>query len=83
MKITVNELECVVDKVFAKGPHGPYAVATSDKPGFGREESITFSLSPDVWEEPAFPEPGNMVLLSDIRRKWKGWRAHRARFLRP
>lgn len=59
----------------------PYAVAKAD----GIPEPVTFSLDPDhqVWEEKEFPTAGTRVMLSDIRKNDKGWRAHKARFLRP
>jgi len=71
-------LKAVVQKVI-DGKHGCYAVANSDK----IEGSITFSLDPTVWKEKVYPQEGYMVVLSDIRKKSAGWRAHSARFLRP
>ncbi len=59
----------------------PYAVAAAD----GISAAVTFSLDPNhhVWEEPTYPIQGERVILSDIRKNDKGWRAHKARFLRP
>jgi hypothetical protein len=59
----------------------PYAIAKAD----GIPDSVTFSLDPDheVWEDQETPRAGTIVILSDIRKNDKGWRAHRARFLRP
>ena len=68
----------VVEKVILDGQHGPYAVAKDDRLG-----SVTFSLSPDVWREKRWPEPGIEVVLEDFRKKRAGWRAMSARFLRP
>ncbi len=61
------------------GPHGPFAIATTD----GIEGSVTFSLKPPVWKERTRPERGVHVLLKDIQFKRAGWRAERGRFLRP
>lgn len=69
----------IVQKVIVHGPHGPYAVATSDN----LEGSVTFSLRPSVWQEKSWPERGTVVVLSDIRRKRAGWRAQLGRFMRP
>jgi len=68
----------VVQKVITSGPHGPYAVAKSDE--FG---SVTFSLVSPVWQEKSWPERGNVVVLSDVRKKRAGWRAELGRFMRP
>ena len=59
----------------------PYASAQAD----GISEPVTFSLNPDhgVWEEKDSPIKGTIVFLSDIRKYAKGWRAHKARYLRP
>lgn len=59
----------------------PYAVAIAD----GIPNSVTFSINPihQVWEDRETPRAGTIVLLSDIRKNDKGWRAHKARFLRP
>jgi len=82
---------CTVHAVFPNGPHGPYALATSDDedlPG-----TVTFSLSPDnsVWRETRWPEGGHDVIVSDVTLKASSskkseesiWRAYSARFLRP
>lgn len=68
----------VVEKVYPNGPHGAYAVARSEQLG-----SVTFSLASPVWQEKDFPEPGIFVILSEIRRKRAGWRAHGGRFFTP
>jgi hypothetical protein len=44
---------------------------------------VTFSLEPTVWQEEDFPEAGNVVLLSKIRRKRAGWRAKAGRYYVP
>jgi hypothetical protein len=76
----MNDESCtaVVEKTIRNGKHGPYAVASADNLGL-----ITFSLEPPVWEESDWPEGGNIVILSEIRKKRAGWRANRGRFLRP
>jgi len=68
----------VVQKVFPNGKHGPYAVASHEKLG-----DVTFSLSQPVWEESDWPEEGNIVVLSKIRKKPAGWRSHSGRFFGP
>ena len=67
-----------VDKVVAKGNHGPYAVARNDELGL-----VTFSLDPPVWQEGEYPENGTIVILSNIQKKSAGWRAKSGRFFRP
>lgn len=62
------------------GKHGPYAVAEVEQPGI---ESVTFALYPPVWNEDDEPKPGIIVVLDDFRKKRRGWRAEKARFLRP
>ncbi len=69
----------VVQKLIPHGRHGPYAVATSNSM---KGCYITFSLRRDIWREKRQPEPGLHVMLSDIRKKERGWRAYRARFVR-
>ncbi len=69
-----------VQQVVRGGNHGPYVVTISDH----LKGSITFSLDHSVWLEQAEPEPGTMVVLEDIRyKRAAGWRAHKARFVRP
>ena len=66
----------------------PYAVATAR----GVSGTITFSLSRSfgVWKDEPWPKPGIQVVLGDLRKKQvknpskkSGWRAYKARFLRP
>lgn len=58
----------------------PYAIAIAS----GVSGTVTFSLGSDqkVWQEEAWPEHGMQVVLGDLRKK-QGWRALKARFLRP
>jgi len=72
-------IEAVIQKVVNDGNHGPYAVATCE----GLKGSITFSLEKPVWNEKDRPNRGDIVILDDIRKKRAGWRAQKARFLRP
>jgi hypothetical protein len=60
------------------GKHGPYAVVSVDSLG-----NVTFALDSPVWTEKDPPQRGEEVILSDIRKKRAGWRAHSARFRRP
>ena len=71
-----NSYKAVVQKIVRQGAHGPYAVATE-----AELVMVTFSLEPDVWEEKTWPEEGDVVVLSEIRKKRAGWRANRGRFL--
>lgn len=71
-------LRWVVQKVEKNGRHGAYAVAMDERLG-----SVTFSLTPEVWQEKRFPEAGSEVVLEDFQKKRAGWRAMSARFLRP
>lgn len=71
--------KAIVEKVIAKGHHGPYAVANSDQ----LAGSITFSLNKPVWQEEDWPEPGTYVALSALREKRAGWRAQQGRFWEP
>lgn len=44
--------------------------------------SITFAASEDVWDGKHPPEAGEFLVVSDIRQKPQGWRAHTARYFR-
>jgi hypothetical protein len=59
-----------------------YAVASACD-GTSIKGTITFSLakSRSVWQEDRWPEATDVVLLSDLRRKVRGWRAMSARFV--
>jgi len=75
-----GEVRAVVHSIVENGKHGPYAVATAE----GIEGTITFSLLPEKgWQEEIWPEPGNVVLLDDVRERRLGWRAHQTRLSRP
>ncbi len=73
-----NTYTAYVQKVLAKGKHGPYAVAREETIGL-----ITFALDRDVWHEETWPEQGSCVMLSDVQKKRAGWRALKGRFFRP
>jgi hypothetical protein len=68
----------VIQKVVSKGLHGPYVVTKVE--GLG---SVTFALEKDVWDETDSPTPGEIVLLSKLREKRDGWRAMKARYVKP
>ncbi len=68
----------VVQCVFPNGKHGPNAVASIEVLG-----NVTFALKPPVWEEKYWPEEGDIVVLSEIRKKTRGWRAYSGRFFQP
>lgn len=74
----MDTVTAVVEKLVLDGKHGPYAVATAKGLGI-----VTFSLEQSVWQEQSHPESGTLVILSDLRLKRAGWRAHTGRFVRP
>jgi hypothetical protein len=69
----------VVQKIEDNGKNPGYVVTTSEK----IIGSITFSLDNDIWKENANPKAGEIVVLSQLRKKRAGWRALNARFYRP
>ncbi len=74
-----KEFRAIVQRVVREGPHGPYAIDRLDD---ASGTSVTFSLQKPVWNESCFPEEGEVVILSDVREKRAGWRAHKAKFSR-
>ena len=73
------EYRATVQKVLPGGKHGPYAVALAEEDG----RNITFSLDQPVWQESNLPEPGTIVMLSQLQKKRAGWRASSARLFQP
>lgn len=71
--------QAVVQKVIVNGKHGPYAVAECEETG----RIITFSLDKESWKEDEWPGRGMFVMLSKLRKKRAGWRAHVGRFVTP
>lgn len=71
-------VEATVTNVIHDGRYS-YAVAIVT----GVSGTITFSLHPDrkIWLEEEYPVPGNSVILQDLRKSSRGWRAYQARFL--
>jgi hypothetical protein len=74
-----NDVIAVVQKIVSKGKHGAFVVAKADK----LEGSITFSLESTVWQEQSYPEAGEMVYLTNLRKKRAGWRAKKGRYYNP
>ncbi len=72
----MDQLEAVVQAVLT-GRHGDYVVTRSGQV----VGSITFSLDSGVWQGSERPKSGEVVMLSDIRPKRAGWRAHKARYV--
>jgi hypothetical protein len=71
---------CVVQRVVKDGPHGPYFVASTDR----LDGSVTCSLDPEFWKGGEdWPEEGETVVLSKLRKKRAGWRAKQGRFFQP
>lgn len=61
-----------------QGRYGPYAVAYNDELG-----TVTFSLASNVWQENQKPYKSLVVVIEDVRKMARGWRAVKARFMRP
>jgi hypothetical protein len=76
--VAKKSIRAVVQKT-AYGHRGRYAVAISED----ILGSITFSLAYPCWQETDEPEPGTLVVLSNLRKKRAGWRASDARYLQP
>ena len=74
-----NAVRATVQYVDLNGRHGPYATATTKKV----KGTITFSLDDDVWHENTVPQNGMIVVLSDLHKRSRGWRAMSARLLTP
>lgn len=70
--------QAMLEKTVKEGKHGPYAVTRSDLLGL-----VTFSLDKPVWQEEEWPEPGTIIVVSDLIKKKSGWRARNARFFEP
>jgi hypothetical protein len=72
ISIAVNLLQGVKARVesIVNSRNGPYATAKSR----WFKGSITFSLSPPVWNEEKHPVPGTFVYL-DVETRHAGWRA--------
>lgn len=77
----------IVKYVLLNGRHGAYvkALDTCEDSSEKLEGYITFSIEEEqgVWTEKRWPKPGDLVVLQDIHKKPKGWRAEKARFYRP
>lgn len=79
-----SAITTVVERIDLKGMHGPYFEARpKDLKIRKRLGNITVSLEKRVWLEVDWPEEGLEVLLWDLRKKKAGWRAYKARFVRP
>lgn len=67
-------VQVFVTTIVTKAKHGPYGVA------FHKEmKYITFSLKSSVWQENTFPEKGEIICLSILRKTKSGWRAKHGR----
>jgi hypothetical protein len=69
----------VVRDIIENGQYGAYGVAVSAQ----IRGTITFSLSPEVWQNKVKPQPGFEILVWDIVKKPAGWRALQARLFKP
>lgn len=84
-KQSTGQFRAVIQAV-AEGKHGPYAIAEVEGLGIAPppfDGSLTFSISECVWSEKVWPSAGEVVVLSQLRKKRSGWRAMKARFLQP
>ncbi len=61
------------------GHRGKYAVTSLVLVSTSISGSITFLLEKPVWTEDYLPEEGTFVMLSNLCRKQRGWRAMKAR----
>lgn len=59
------------------GKHGTYYVARCEE----LDAWVTYDAT--AWDEDREPQPGDIVVLEDLTMKRQGWRANKARFLRP
>lgn len=75
----MTEIRATVRFVDPNGRKGPYARADSEQV----EGGITFSLDENVWQGSTIPQNGAHVILSNLFRTDKGWRASSARLLTP
>lgn len=75
-----GEVKARVSNVFSD--RRPYAVAQVID--MSVSVAVTFSLDSNrqVWKETEYPMVGTVVILSDLRKNDRGWRAYKARFLR-
>lgn len=75
--------QAVVEKVVPEGKRGSYVVTRSEIIDDG---TITFSedaWEPDSLEFVPLPEPRTIVVLTGLFKTPAGWRARKARLLRP
>lgn len=75
---TDETVEAVVEKIIPEGKHGAYAVARSQALG-----PITFSLASNAWREESWPELGTIVVLTQVTKRFAGWRALNGRLFVP
>jgi len=75
MYVKIEKVVAVVQDV-VNGKHGIYVVTTSDE----INGSITFSLRKEVWQEKENPKAGDCVVLLELHKRRRGWRASKARF---
>lgn len=70
-----------VTSICRKGRHGPYVIAVAESPDV--EGSVTFSLNDSVWREENWPSIGSLVVIRNLRKGTRGWRANSARNFIP
>lgn len=75
-------VRAVVEKVCGTGSRR-YAVTRpqdySAIPNVPKDGTVTFSVSPDIWQGKINPNVGQVVLLQDLQEYSRGWRALKAR----
>lgn len=73
----LQEVEAVVSSVNGKGDSRFAVTYPSDTSLFPQGTTITFSL--EEWEGDLLPKKGQVVILVNLERFVKGWRARSAR----
>lgn len=72
--MTSSERDVVKAEVTGFSPNGRIAFTATDDYG-----TVTFEISSDVWSGNGPPQKGEIVILSEMKRFRKGWRAAKAR----
>ena len=72
--MTCPEHDKVEAQVTGKTPKGDIVFAKAESYG-----TVTFKLSLDVWSGDGLPQKGEIVILEQITRFKRGWRALKAR----
>jgi hypothetical protein len=74
--VSLSEMECVKATVTGISKAGYKTIAFADSIEYG---IVTFDTSVKVWSRDTLPQTGEIVILSEMARFTKGWRAKTAR----